>query len=191
MELLHKCPTCQIYIHIVCSIDNILKGEADCFYCFPSCAGRYTKTGTAGHDSLLENNPGTEGKADDVDPTTLESNQKPSGKNDDAVARSESFSKAMKDPSTSDNPELAQSLIDNLKQKINKHAYSINENPPLSPFSPSPAPKLDKNQRVLRSTPSPGSKKKKKKAQALKSTPSTRSAPSPSSTKEEPPATGA
>jgi hypothetical protein len=117
MELLHKCLTCKKYIHIVCSIDNKLEGEADCFYCSPSCAGKDTTTGTTGQDWLLVMNPGTEGKAHDVDPTTAESNQKASRKEDDAVARSESLSKAMTDPLTSDDPKRAQSSIEDLEKK--------------------------------------------------------------------------
>ena len=177
MELLHKCLTCKKYIHIVCSIDNKLQGEDDCFYCSPSCAGRDTTTGTTGQDSLLETNPGTELKADDGDPTTPENN-----------------------PSPSNDPERAQSLSEDLKQNIEDPADSINENPPSSSSSPSPASEPEENQRVLRSTPSPGSKNKKK-AQASKATTSpglkkkkgrkTRSTTIPSSSKKKPPVTGA
>jgi hypothetical protein len=76
---------------------------------------------------------------DDVDPTTPESNQKPSGKDAEADARSESLSKAMKDPSTSDDLDHAQNLKEDLKQNMEEHTNSANADPPLLPLSPSPA----------------------------------------------------
>ena len=132
MKLLHKCPTCQKYIHIVCSIDNKLQGKDNCFYCSPSCAGRDTTSGSTRQDSLLEKSPATDERADDVNPITPESNHKPSGKDADADAdaRLESLSKAMKDPLTSDNLNHAQNLIEDLKQNMEEHANSVNADPP-------------------------------------------------------------
>jgi hypothetical protein len=37
MELLHKCATCNQFEHDICSMENNLAGEDDCFYCSHNC----------------------------------------------------------------------------------------------------------------------------------------------------------